>query len=195
MECDDPGDHAKTWSPMNDRSYRTEWHSSFREGKTKMRKFLALAAVLLGLSLSAPASAQLGGLVGILNGGRDIGSTVGYGCTGSGMSQIACQAQRATSIGQQIDYQRQSMRQRRQASQQREQARQQREQRIDQALARACKAGDEESCRRARPVVDTRQDELRLALLDACDAGDDVSCDRARDISRRQTADRRDRWR
>lgn len=156
-----------------------------------MRKFLTIAAIILGSSLSVPASAQLGGIIGILNGGRDIGSTVTYGCSGQGLSQIGCQLQRANSIGQQVEYQRQSMRQRRQANEQRRQAEVQRERRIDQALARACQAGDRASCDRARPVADPRQDDLRQALLEACDAGDDLSCDRVRDISRARLAERR----
>jgi hypothetical protein len=151
-----------------------------------MRKFLALAVLALGVSVSAPASAQsgLGGLVNLLNTGRNISSVASSGCSSSGIGQVLCQAQRFNSVSQDIEYQRQMMAERQRQAQEREQ-------RVTQALIRACKAGDQYSCDRAGPVADERQIQLQQALSDACQAGDQVSCRRADDISRQLVAAQR----
>jgi preprotein translocase subunit SecD len=153
----------------------------------KMRKFLALAAVLLGLSLSVPASAQTGGLLGVLSGGRSISNTLNRSCSYGGLSQITCQLQRADSISRQFDSQRRQM-------QNRQRQADQRVQRVNQALVRACKLGDQESCERAGPALDPKQTQLQQALRQACDAGDSYSCRRA-DAMRQQTYAQQSRYR
>lgn len=144
----------------------------------KMRKFLALAAVVLAASFSMPASAQsVGGLLNLLNGGRNMSNMLRYSCSGGGIEQAACQMQRANSVSQQFEYQRQQMRNR-------EMQAQQRQQRVSEALVRACKLGDQDSCMRAGPAADPRQSQLQQALQQACDAGDRYSCSRADSIRR-----------
>jgi len=147
----------------------------------KMRKFLALAAVLLGFSLSVPASAQTSGLLGLLTGGRNVTSAMSRNCSYGGLSQITCQLQRADSVSRQFEYQRQQM-------QNRQRQADQRVQRVNQALVRACKLGDQESCDRAGPAMDPRQTQLQQALRQACDAGDSYSCRRADSMRQAATA-------
>lgn len=152
-----------------------------------MRKLFALAAVLLGLSVSMPAAAQSNGLLGLLTGGRNIGNTMNRNCSYGGIAQITCQMQRVDSVSRQITYQRQQM-------QNRQRQADQRVQRVNQALVRACKLGDQESCDRAGPALDPKQTQLQQALRQACDAGDSYSCRRT-DAMRQQTYAQQSRYR
>lgn len=138
----------------------------------KMRKLFAIAAVLLGLSLSVPAAAQSNGLLGLLGGGRSISNSLNRNCSYGGLSQITCQVQRVDSISRQIGSQRRQM-------QNRQRDADQRIQRVNQALIRACKLGDQDSCDRAGPALDPKQSQLQQALRQACEAGDTYSCRRA----------------
>ncbi|MFZ3482006.1 hypothetical protein [Sphingomonas sp. 3-13AW] len=147
-----------------------------------MRKFLALAAVVLAASLSVPASAQSAdGLLRVLSGGRNISNSLNRNCAYGGISQVSCQVQRVDSISRQIDSQRRQM-------QTRQRQAEQRVQRVNQALIRACKLGDRESCNRAGPSADPKQVQIQQALRQACDAGDDYSCRRASDMTRQMYA-------
>jgi len=137
-----------------------------------MRKLFALAAVLLGLSVSMPAAAQSNGLLGLLTGGRNIGNTLNRNCSYGGLAQITCQMQRVDNVSRQVTYQRQLM-------QNRQRTADQRVERVNQALVRACKLGDQISCDRAGPAMDPKQTQLQQALRQACDAGDSYSCRRA----------------
>lgn len=145
-----------------------------------MRKFLVLAAIAFGTITSAPAAGQsLDGLIRVIGGGRGISDAIGRNCSGGGMSQFSCQARRLDSVSRQFDTQRRQMESRRRQ-------REQQYSRVNQALQRACKLGDRESCDRAGPALDQKQTQLQQALRQACDAGDRRSCSRigARSMSR-----------
>lgn len=155
----------------------------------KMRKFLALAAVVLAASFSVPASAQSAdGILRLLGRGTSISNALGRNCSYyGGISQVTCQVQRVDSVTRQIDMQRQRMQNsRRQAEQ--------RAQRVNQALIRACKLGDQDSCRRAGPVLDQKETQLQQAIAQACEAGDRHSCDRLQSM-RRETYAQQTRYR
>lgn len=133
---------------------------------------IALVAATVGLA--TPATAQsLGQILGTVTG---LTNTARYsGCSyQSGIYAATCQIDRARQLGQQIE-------QARRSSRSNDDFRQVNRSIINDALVRACQAGDQDSCQRSRQVS-TSETTIANALMSACRSGDDRSCARARQI-------------
>jgi hypothetical protein len=137
-----------------------------------LSKTIAVAALGLAASIMpTTASAQLlDQALGLLSAGTAYGyNSCSY--VNRGLQSAACQANRAVNVvstlrqtQMNVDYRRRQQFDRR-------------TQQLD-ALQRACKAGDEQSCARSGGA-DSNQMTVARALMDACTAGDRSSCGRA----------------
>lgn len=146
-----------------------------------MRKLILATLALVATLIATPASAQsltdILGLVGgeqrssngfiLPNGGYSSSNCYGT----STLAKAACRVDQVQRIRRDAEYRRQQDGYRH---------RQQFDQRARQieALQRACKAGDVQSCRRSGGA-DERSMTIARALMDACQAGDRDSCRRS----------------
>lgn len=137
-----------------------------------MRKLIiALAATLVATFAPTAASAQsLQDILGVVQAGTAYGYNSCSYVTG-GVGKVACQANRAVTVANTLadikrrrDYQRSDDFNKRT--------------RQLEALQRACKAGDSQSCARSGGAS-PQQMEVARALMDACTSGDRASCARA----------------
>jgi hypothetical protein len=133
----------------------------------------AFAATLVAAVAPMPAQAQsrtLERVLGLVTGA----SAYGYNsCSyvNGGIQNVSCQANRALNVVN-------TLRQSEQNANYRQREQFDRRTRQLDALQRACKAGDEQSCARSGGT-DERQMTVARALMDACSAGDKASCRRA----------------
>lgn len=154
-----------------------------------MRRFIntiVLSALcVMGTAIPAAASAQtLDRILGLVSAGTAYGyNSCSY--VQGGLQSASCQANRAVNV---VSILRQTQQN---ADWRRQQKFQQRSQQID-ALQRACRAGDEESCARSGGT-DPRQMQVARALNEACIAGDRASCSRAASIMDERNVARYDR--
>lgn len=129
-----------------------------------------LVAVTLAVVPSAVSAQTLDRILGLVTGATAYGyNSCSY--VNGGLQSASCQANRALNVVSTI---RQS--ERNAQSRQREQF--DRRARQLEALQRACKAGDDQSCARSGGG-DGNQMQVARALMDACTAGDRSSCQRA----------------
>jgi hypothetical protein len=145
-----------------------------REEKDMRRFINSLVVAALGVAaaiMPTTASAQtLDRILGVVSAGTAFGwNSCSY--VQGGLQSAACQANRAVNA---VNTLRQSQLNN---DWRRSQRYQQRAQQLD-AMQRACRAGDQESCARSGGT-DPRTMEIARALNDACHAGDRRSCRRA----------------
>lgn len=136
-----------------------------------MRKIVLVLSAFVASLAAIPAQGQtLDRILGLVTGA----SAYGYNsCSyvNGGFGQASCQANRALNVVS-------TVRQAEQNAQYRRREQFDRRTRQLDALQRACKAGDEQSCARSGGG-DERQMNVARALMDACTAGDKSSCRRA----------------
>lgn len=142
--------------------------------RSVIKSFVLSVLCVLGAAIPATASAQsLDQILGVVQAGTAYGwNSCSY--VNGGLQSALCQTNRAVNVAN-------TLRQVQQNSDWRRQQRfQQRSQQLD-ALQRACRAGDEQSCARSGGT-DPQQMQIARALNDACIAGDKASCRRAEAI-------------
>lgn len=141
-----------------------------------MRKSTILTAVAALAAAIMPAAASAQSLDGLLRTITGASYSLSRNC-GSGAYALSCQVSRVTSVTNDLN----RMRNQRVQSQRQQttQVRMEmiRSQSANRALEAACRAGDAESCSRAKEGTDDR---ILNAIVNACSAGDQRSCERMR---------------